>query len=155
MRSRTIRIVTVSAALVAAAAVGVGGGAATFAALGSEDGPTTTVREVAAETPQPVASTTESLSVSEIYEQAYKSVVEITTTLSQPSPTGGEQQASGQGSGFVFDAEGHVVTNHHVVDGAQSVSVRFWDGRPTTRPSSARTRRRTSRSSRSTLPRTS
>ena len=128
MRSRTIRIVTVSAALVAAAAVGAGGGAATFAALGSEDGPTTTVREVAAETPQPVASTTESLSVSEIYEQAYKSVVEITTTLSQPSPTGGEQQASGQGSGFVFDAEGHVVTNHHVVDGAQSVSVRFWDG---------------------------
>ena len=128
MRSRTIRIVTVTAALVAAAAVGAGGGAATFAALGSEDGPTTTVREVAVEAPQPVASTTESLSVSEVYEHAYKSVVEITTTLSQPSPTGGEQQASGQGSGFVFDAEGHVVTNHHVVDGAQSVSVRFWDG---------------------------
>ena len=128
MRSRTIRIVTVTAALVAAAAVGAGGGAATFAALGSEDGPTTTVREAAAETPQPVASTTESLSVSEVYEHAYKSVVEITTTLNQPSPTGGEQQASGQGSGFVFDAEGHIVTNHHVVDGAQSVSVRFWDG---------------------------
>ena len=128
MRSRTIRIVTVTAALVAAAAVGAGGGAATFAALGSEDGPTTTVRETAAETPQPVASTTESLSVSEVYEQAYKSVVEITTTLSQPSPTGGEEQASGQGSGFVFDAEGYIVTNHHVVDGAQSVSVRFWDG---------------------------
>ena len=75
-----------------------------------------------------MASTTESLSVSEVYEKAYKSVVEITSTLSQSSPTGGEQQASGQGSGFVFDAEGHVVTNHHVVDGAESVSVRFWDG---------------------------
>jgi len=128
MRSRTTRIVTVTAALVAAAAVGAGGGAASFAALDSEDGPTTPVREAAAETPQPVASTTESLSVSEVYEKAYKSVVEITSTLSQPSPTGGEQQASGQGSGFVFDAEGHIVTNYHVVDGAQSVSVRFWDG---------------------------
>lgn len=127
MRSRTTRIVTVTAALVAAAAVGAGGGAATFAALGSENG-TTTVRQEAAETPQPVASTTESLSVSEVYEKAYKSVVEITATLSQPSPTGGEQQASGQGSGFVFDAEGHIVTNYHVVDGAQSVSVRFSDG---------------------------
>ena len=127
MRSRTIRIVTVTAALVAAAAVGAGGGAATFAALGS-DGGSTTVRQVTVESSEPVASTTDSLSVSEVYEHAYKSVVEITTTLDQPSPTGGEQPASGQGSGFVFDAEGHVVTNHHVVDGAQSVSVRLWDG---------------------------
>ena len=126
MRSRTIRIVTVTAALVAAAAVGAGGGAATFAALGS-DGSSTTVRQVTVESSEPAASTTASLSVSEVYEKAYKSVVEITTTLNQSSPTG-EQQASGQGSGFVFDAEGHIVTNHHVVDGAQSVSVRFWDG---------------------------
>ena len=127
MRSRTTRIVTVTAALVAAAAVGAGGGAATFAALGS-DGSSTTVRQVTVESPEPAASTTESLSVSEVYEKAYKSVVEITTTLNQSSPMGGEQQASGQGSGFVFDADGHIVTNHHVVDGAQSVSVRFWDG---------------------------
>ena len=127
MRSRTTRIVTVTAALVAAAAVGAGGGAATFAALGS-DGSSTTVRQVTVESSQPAASTSESLSVSEVYEKAYKSVVEITTTLNQSSPMGGEQQASGQGSGFVFDAEGHIVTNHHVVDGAQSVSVRFWDG---------------------------
>ena len=126
MRSRTTRIVTVTAALVAAAAVGAGGGAATFAALGS-DGSSTTVRQVTVESSEPAASTTGSLSVSEVYEKAYKSVVEITTTLNQSSPTG-EQQASGQGSGFVFDAEGHIVTNHHVVDGAQSVSVRFWDG---------------------------
>ena len=80
------------------------------------------------ESPEPAASTTESLSVSEIYEQTYKSVVEITTALDQPSPPGGEQQARGQGSGFVFDAEGHIVTNHHVVEGAETVSVRFWDG---------------------------
>ena len=127
MRSRTTRIVTVTTALVAAAAVGAGGGAATFAALGS-DGSSTTVRQVTVESSEPAASTTASLSVSDVYEKAYKSVVEITTTLNQSSPMGGEQQASGQGSGFVFDAEGHIVTNHHVVDGAQSVSVRFWDG---------------------------
>ena len=127
MRSRTTRILTVTAALVAAAAVGAGGGAATFAALGS-DGGSTTVRQVTVERSEPVASTTDSLSVSEVYEHAYKSVLEITTALDQPSPTGGEQPARGQGSGFVFDAEGHVVTNHHVVDGAQSVSVRLWDG---------------------------
>jgi S1-C subfamily serine protease len=127
MSSRTTRTVTVTAALVAAAAIGAGGGAATYAALGS-DGAPTTVRQVTVASSQPAASTSESLSASEVYEKAYKSVVEITTTLSQPSPMGGEQQASGQGSGFVFDSAGHIVTNHHVVDGAQSVSVRFWDG---------------------------
>jgi S1-C subfamily serine protease len=117
----------VTAALVAAAAIGAGGGAATFAALGSDNG-RTVVRQVTAESAQPAASTSESLSVSEIYEQTYKSVVEITSTSSQSSQLGGEQQAQGQGSGFVFDSQGHIVTNDHVVEGAESVSVRFWDG---------------------------
>ena len=127
MRSRTTRTVTVTAALVAAAAVGAGGGAATYATLGAEDGGTA-VPQVTVESPQPAASTSESLSVSEIYEQSYQSVVEITSTSNQSSPLGGEQQAQGQGSGFVFDSEGHIVTNDHVVEGAESVSVRFWDG---------------------------
>ncbi len=123
----TTRTVTVTAALVAAAAIGAGGGAATFAALGSDNG-RTVVRQVTAESAQPAASTSESLSVSEIYEQTYKSVVEITSTASQSSQLGGEQQAQGQGSGFVFDSQGHIVTNDHVVEGAESVSVRLWDG---------------------------
>jgi putative serine protease PepD len=127
MGSRTTRIATVTAALVAAAAVGAGGGVTTFAALDSDEG-STTVRQVTVESSQPAASTSESLSVSEIYEEAYQAVVEITSLSSQSSPLGGEQQAQGQGSGFVYDAEGHIVTNDHVVEGAEQVSVRFWDG---------------------------
>lgn len=34
----------------------------------------------------------------------------------------------GQGSGFVYDLEGHIVTNNHVIDGATSISVRFAAG---------------------------
>jgi S1-C subfamily serine protease len=127
MKSRTTRTVIVTAALVAAAAVGAGSGAATYAALGSEEGGTA-APQVTVRNPEPAASTSESLSVSEIYEQTYKGVVEITAVSSQSSPLGGEQQAQGQGSGFVYDAEGHMVTNQHVVDGAEAVSVRFWDG---------------------------
>ena len=127
MRSRTTRTVTVTAALVAAAAVGAGGGAATYSALGSTEGGTV-VRQVTVESAQPATSTSDSLSVSEIYEQAYEGVVEITSLSSQSSPLGGEQQEQGQGSGFVFDVEGHIVTNDHVVQGAEEVSVRFWDG---------------------------
>jgi S1-C subfamily serine protease len=35
---------------------------------------------------------------------------------------------TGLGSGFVFDAEGHIVTNQHVVDGASTVEVDFSSG---------------------------
>ena len=34
----------------------------------------------------------------------------------------------GQGSGFVYDADGHIVTNYHVIDGAKTVEVRFTSG---------------------------
>lgn len=33
------------------------------------------------------------------------------------------------GSGFLVDRQGHVVTNNHVVEGAEGVSVRLYDGR--------------------------
>jgi 2-alkenal reductase len=52
-----------------------------------------------------------------------------------PSPESGESGPSpeslipqGQGSGFVWDQEGHIVTNAHVVEGADQVQVSFWDG---------------------------
>jgi S1-C subfamily serine protease len=35
---------------------------------------------------------------------------------------------SSQGSGFVYDDQGHIVTNNHVVEGQQSISVTFLDG---------------------------
>lgn len=39
-----------------------------------------------------------------------------------------DQLQFGQGSGFVWDAEGHIVTNFHVVDQAERVNVTFSDG---------------------------
>lgn len=41
---------------------------------------------------------------------------------------GGEFRRSGLGSGFVWDGEGHIVTNNHVVEGADEISVTFYDG---------------------------
>ncbi|MFN8458167.1 MAG: PDZ domain-containing protein [Anaerolineae bacterium] len=39
-----------------------------------------------------------------------------------------EQYRQGAGSGFVWDTEGHVVTNNHVVEGADKIRVTFADG---------------------------
>ncbi|QVL46770.1 MAG: Do family serine endopeptidase [Thiocapsa sp.] len=38
------------------------------------------------------------------------------------------RQATGQGSGFVVDSDGHIVTNHHVIEGAGEVTVVLNDG---------------------------
>ncbi|RPI94995.1 MAG: PDZ domain-containing protein [Chloroflexi bacterium] len=58
-----------------------------------------------------------------LYEQVLPGVVAIRTGLLPDS--GGE---SSLGSGFVFDSEGHVVTNQHVVEGASQVEVSFASG---------------------------
>jgi S1-C subfamily serine protease len=39
-----------------------------------------------------------------------------------------EFQQSGAGSGFVWDTEGHIITNNHVVEGADLIRVDFSDG---------------------------
>lgn len=41
---------------------------------------------------------------------------------------GAQVAPSGEGSGFVYDAKGHIVTNSHVVHGADEIEVWFWDG---------------------------
>ena len=37
-------------------------------------------------------------------------------------------RASGLGSGFVYDDRGHILTNNHVVEDAEKLTVTFWDG---------------------------
>lgn len=108
-------------------------GAATSTALATKQTTTTVVREMAAAyEANPAASTGDTLSVGEIYRRASASVVEITATSgggSSPFSFGGAQpQQQAQGSGFVYDDEGHIVTNEHVVDGADSIEVTFSDG---------------------------
>jgi putative serine protease PepD len=129
MRSR--RTLPLAAASVLAAGAVAGGGAAVYAAL-SPGGTKTVVRQVAVHNSQPAAQT-EALSVNEIYRRAYKGVVEITVSSQSsdgsPFPSGGSQTQRAQGSGFVYDSKGDIVTNQHVVDGATSISVRFWNGK--------------------------
>jgi putative serine protease PepD len=118
--------VTFAAALLTAAGLGAGG-AATYAGLTDSGGTKTVVRQVTVTGSEPAVNSS-SLSVGDIYKRTQTGVVEITVTSTQATPFGGGQAQRAQGSGFVFDSQGHIITNQHVVDGATSISVRFSNG---------------------------
>ena len=95
------------------------------ALLGGLDGGTTVVTETVQPTSTEFGPSTGAMSVNEIYETAAPGVVQInsTSTSAASSSTSGEQHALG--SGFVVDKSGHIVTNYHVVEGADEVTVSF------------------------------
>jgi putative serine protease PepD len=122
-----IRNRKIGAALAAAAIVGGGAGAAAVA-----------VTEHSHNAPAPVAipvtpasnASASTLSVTQIAKQSIPGVVEVdaTGTSSQSPVPGSSSGTSAEGTGWVYDSQGHIVTNEHVIDGASSVSVKFSDG---------------------------
>src|SRR5262249_42717358 len=57
-----------------------------------------------------------------------KSVVNITTASVAIGLFGAEQSSSGTASGFVIDKQGHILTNYHVIEGADAIQVTLFDG---------------------------
>ena len=108
-----------------------------FPALNSSTAPAADV-QIAAPTAQPVAytppiqvDTAVLAQVQTTFQQIYQTVnpsvvnIQVTQQVSNGFQSG---IASGQGSGFVWDKEGHIVTNNHVVEGASAITVTFADG---------------------------
>jgi 2-alkenal reductase len=69
-------------------------------------------------------------SVVELFENAAPSVAYIFTETLQRKGMVGVDVAQGAGSGFVWDQAGHVVTNNHVVQGANRINVQLDVGKP-------------------------
>jgi S1-C subfamily serine protease len=136
------------AALAAVAALA-GGGVAAVAVHGLDatDKTVTTTVEAAASSSGTTGSSSPSndanaafarsggKSVSSIYKQDAPGVVTITSTITSstsgdfnPFGPGQPSQATAEGSGFVIDRQGRILTNAHVVAGATSVVVAFEDG---------------------------
>jgi putative serine protease PepD len=113
-------------AVFAALLIGAGVGGAVGAAVALESD-SDSAGQSPASANQPVAQSTSSTAA--LYKQVKNAVVEIhATNAGQESPFGQQREGQATGSGFVIDEEGHVVTNQHVVDGAESVRVEFADG---------------------------
>jgi len=122
-------------------------GAVAPAAAAVNMAPTATVAPPpAAIMSSPVVGTVADLesTLEHVYSQVNPSVVTLRTVQKQQvtlpafpgfSFFGGSQSQTPQyqyqqalGSGFVWDKQGHIITNNHVIDGADQISVVFYDG---------------------------
>ena len=109
--------------------------------------PSSTPPQVISPSPSIITLTDIEATLEQIYAQVSPSVVNIRVVQKQevmfptlpeipgfpffnlPVPQGPQEYYSkGLGSGFVWDKEGHIVTNNHVVTGADRISVTFQDG---------------------------
>jgi putative serine protease PepD len=130
-------------AAVAIAAVGAGAGVGAYAIADSGSSPAPAAAPVAASTVAPVALKN-STSLISLYKKTEPGVVDITVTTtasnegfggfgggsgSGGSGSGGSSTAKAEGTGIVYDSKGDIVTNEHVVDGATSIVVKFWNGK--------------------------
>ena len=69
--------------------------------------------------PQVLSLSTDCLSAADLYDQVRPAVVQITVAAGR---------SGGTGTGIILDMEGRILTNYHVVEGADSIEVRFEDG---------------------------
>src|SRR5690242_2270911 len=60
-----------------------------------------------------------------IYRNAAPAVANIVTRAVEMDFFYGPVPTQGAGSGFLIDTDGHILTNNHVIDGAQSIEVTF------------------------------
>jgi S1-C subfamily serine protease len=72
--------------------------------------------------------------LTQIFKRVENSVVQITSTNPNPNlqiiingnPL--QSQSTRLGSGFIYDKQGHIITNNHVIDGSKTAEVNFVDG---------------------------
>jgi putative serine protease PepD len=101
-------------------ALGAGAGAGLYASV-SPASTTTVLRDVGSTGAiQNASETSSAISVPAVYQRTHKGVVDISIT----QPGGGAE-----GSGWVYDTKGDIVTNEHVVSGATSITVTLWNGK--------------------------
>ena len=68
------------------------------------------------------------MTAAEVYAANVNSTVGITTSITSANLWGQQTTSAASGSGFILTADGYIVTNYHVIEGANSVTVNTYDG---------------------------
>ncbi len=117
---------------IAAVAAIVGAVVAIVVDGGNGNTSTTTTVLAPSRSSEPTSFTsTRGLTINQIYRLADPGVVDITTTSTQNAQGFfgfGQQQTQGEGAGVVYNSKGDIVTDEHVVSGANQITVTFSDG---------------------------
>ncbi len=88
----------------------------------------TTVQPSSGENTNAVNYTGDSMSVSDVAAMTSPSVVEITTEAVTTDRYMQQYVQTGAGSGVIISEDGYIVTNNHVIDGAEKITVTTKDG---------------------------
>ena len=124
LSARQVLLLTFAAALVA-----VGTTALLYSAASlwqAHDGSVVTFAETAPPNISDPSAVTDEQNSIEVYKTISPGVAFInTTSYREDMWSRGVQEGKGNGSGSVIDASGHILTNYHVVEGAQKLSVNF------------------------------
>ena len=75
------------------------------------------------------AESREVLSPSDVYADNVNAAVGITTSITTTNYYGYTTKAAASGSGFIYSADGYIVTNYHVIDDSDSITVTTYDNR--------------------------
>ena len=94
-------------------------------AITSTSTPTTSNSTITTSTSVPAVISSMETAFESIYTRVNPSVVLIQVVLTLSATNIG---GTALGSGFVWDTQGDIITNNHVIDGASRITVTFYDG---------------------------
>jgi len=123
------------APVLAAAAIGAGAGAGVYALTDGGSSPQASV-PTAIVPAQSAAQKSTTTALTQLYKEDTPGVVDISVDSTTSSGSfgfpfggpGGNRQEQAEGTGFVIDTKGDILTAEHVVDGANKITVRFQNG---------------------------
>lgn len=120
----------IAGVLVAAMLAGFGGSAIGNAVFGGSDGGTTVYQGKRPSSVINTASidTSKQMTAAEVYAENVNSTVGITTQVTT-NFWGYTTQSAASGSGFIYSADGYIITNYHVIESASSIKVTLYDGK--------------------------
>ena len=72
--------------------------------------------------------TSAQMSAADVYEANVNSTVGITTSVTTTNFWGYQTQAAASGSGFIISDDGYILTNHHVIEDANAITVTMYNG---------------------------